>query len=452
MINLKNLCFCSLEGQVITPKNPEYEIVRQEWNRAIQKLPIALVYCSNNHEVIQAILWGKENNVPIRIRSGGHNYEGYSTGNCVLVIDISKMNNIKIDSSENTVKVQGGVKNSQLYNYISSQGYPFPGGLCPTVGVSGYTLGGGWGYSCRKFGLGCDSLVEIEIINYNGCILRANQRENSELFWALKGAGGGNFGVVVSMTYKLPSKVDKVTIFELYYPNASKDIQVQFLQIWQRWITTVDNDINMSGGVYNSEDDGIYVYVRGISYKNEIDTEKLLAPFLNIENIESSFEELTFLEAINKLGSTYPPYEYFKSTGRFAQRVYTEEELNTLLDIVNKPRPQGSYLTQIGIYGLGGAVSNISQSETAYYYRDAWYILSIQSVFENNAYRKINNKWVDDNFKYIYSITEGSYVNFPYSELKDYLHDYYGCNVNKLKLVKKYYDPKNVFGFPQGIK
>lgn len=452
MIRLKNLYFCSLEGEVITPKDPEYDIVRQEWNRAIQKLPIALVYCKNNYEVSQAILWAREKDVPIRIRSGGHNYEGYSTGNCVLVIDISNMNKIKIDSCNNTVKVQGGVKNSQLYNYISSKGYPFPGGLCPTVGVSGYTLGGGWGYSARKFGLGCDSLLEVEIINYKGCTIKANQRENPDLFWALKGAGGGNFGIVVSMTYKLPQKIDKVTVFELYYPNASKEMQMQFLKTWQTWITTVDNDINMSGGVYNSEEDGIYVYVRGISYKNKIDTELLLKPFFNIENIDSTFEESTFLEAIKKLGSYYPPYEYFKSTGRFTHRIYTDEELNNLLDIVNKPRPEGSYLTQIGIYGLGGLISNIGEHETAYFYRNAWYILLIQSVFENNIYRKINNEWVDENFKYIYSITEGSYVNFPYSKLKNYLYDYYGCNVNKLKLVKKRYDPKNIFDFPQGIK
>jgi len=149
-------------GKVITRKNPFYNEARQEWNRAIQRFPLAIVYCYNKKDVANAVIWARQRCVPIRIRSGGHNYEGYSTGNEVLVIDISNLNTLEI--SDTYLIVDGGVNNNQLYDFVSSQGYPFPGGTCPTVGLSGLVSGGGWGLSCRLMGLGCDSLTELELI------------------------------------------------------------------------------------------------------------------------------------------------------------------------------------------------------------------------------------------------------------------------------------------------
>lgn len=245
---------------IITPDSLDYEKARQEWNRSIQKFPKLIAYCETTQDVSDIIKYSYDNDLRIRIRSGGHNYEGYSTGNDVVVIDISKMNNANINYEENTVTVKGGIKNTQLYNYISNQGYPFPGGTCPTVGVSGYALGGGWGYSARKFGLGCDSLIEIEMVNYKGKIIKANKYFNKDLFWALRGAGGGNFGVMTSMKFKLPHKVNKVTYVRMTYQNISKKEQVNILDTWQKWIGLVDKDINLSGGLYHTNEEGVYAY------------------------------------------------------------------------------------------------------------------------------------------------------------------------------------------------
>ncbi len=449
---MKNIVFCNLESKVITQEDIEYEQARQEWNRSIQKYPIAIVYCENTSDVVEAILYAKKLFIPIRIRSGGHNYEGYSTGNQVVVIDISKINNANIDYIENTVTVGGGINNSQLYNYISKQGYPFPGGACPTVGVSGYSLGGGWGYSSRKFGLGCDSLLEVELVDYKGNILKANKNINPDLFWALKGAGGGNFGVVVSMKFRLPPKVDKVTYVQIYYPNASKEIQHEFLNTWQTWIDEVDENINLNGGLYNTIDDGVYAYARGISYKNVEETQKFLEPFYNIQGAKIYLQYELFLEVVNKIASGYPPYEHFKSTGRFVNRYYKSREISNLVDIVNQNRPKGSILTAVNIYGLGGKVKDVGKCDSAYYYRDANYILLIQSIWEDNLYKKENVDWVLENFQYIYDITEGSYINFPLFQLVNYEFDYYGENVCRLRKVKEKYDPYNIFNFPQSIK
>lgn len=195
-----------LTGDIVTPLDPIYSEARQGFNTAIQQFPLIIVYCATKTDVSNAVIWSRRHCVPIRIRSGGHNYEGYSNGDCTLVIDISQMNDMRIDEGLNELIVQGGVTNKLVYEFVASKGYPFPGGTCPTVGVSGYALGGGWGLSCRNFGLGCDSLKEIELINYEGITIKANRESHCDLFWACRGAGGGNFGVIVSMTFNLPPK------------------------------------------------------------------------------------------------------------------------------------------------------------------------------------------------------------------------------------------------------
>ncbi len=451
VIALNNLCFCNFSGQVITPDDPRYEYARQEWNRSIQKYPLAIAYCENNNDVSCAINWATTHDVDIRIRSRGHNYEGFSVGNKVLVIDVSPMNQIQINHYDKTVKVEGGVKNAELYNCVSGEGYPFPGGTCPTVGVAPYTLGGGWGLSDRYFGLGCDSLIELELIDYTGRLIVANSRKNSDLFWACRGGGGGNFGVVVSLTFKLPNKVDRVSLLRVYYEDTPREIQLEFLKVWQKWIHISDDRINLKSSLYNSAEDGIGILVIGIFYGYPEEAKEILEPFYNIEGAQVEIEYMTFLEAITEIEQTYPPYEKFKDTGRFVQRTYSDYELGRIIESINKPRPRGSIYTAISLYGLGGKVSDVNKYDTAFYYRNSRYILGIQSVWEDNSFKAINTRWVEDNFRYIYAITRGSYVNFPYSELWDYEEDYYGENKYRLKQIKRKYDPYNIFNFPQSI-
>lgn len=443
-------CFCNFDGEIITQENKEYEVARQEWNRAINKYPLVIAYCESVKDVQDTIRWARSCHVPIRIRNGGHHYEGYSTGMCVLVIDVSRLNTIRIDEERKIVIVGGGVQNRELYNSISAKGYPFPGGTCPTVGVSGYSLGGGWGLSARYLGLGCDSLLEIQLVDANGCLIIANEHKNRELFWACRGAGGGNFGVVVSMTFKLPNKVNGVTLFELYTGHATRQSQKDFLALWQRWIRNVSSNINMQAGIYNTLQENIYIYGRGICYGTVEETRKLLSPFYKSSEIHMAYG--SFLDAITKIQASYPPYEYFKSTGRFVEELFNTEEIECLLDIVNAPRPSHSILTSIGLYGLGGKIKEKSPTDTAFYYRNAKYILNIQSVWNDNLYKEANRQWIEEKFPVIYHMTEGSYVNFPYSELKQYEQEYFGENKNYLQYVKSIYDPENVFCFPQSIQ
>lgn len=448
---MDNICFCSTSGNIITRENPLYDEVRKEWNHSIQKYPIAIVYCQNYKDVIDAILWSVCNKVPLRVRSHGHNYEGFSTGNNVLVIDVSNINEICIDSVKNIVKVGAGVNLSTFYNAITSEGYVFPGGTCPTVGVSGFCLGGGWGLSSRKFGLGCDNIVEIEMVNYKGELLIINEHNHPDLFWAMKGAGGGNFGVVVSISFKLPEKISYITQFELNYSNIDFCTQVEIFDIFQKWITTTSNDINVKVSIVNKVDCDIYANVIGICYNSLVETVQLLNPLLSICGVSINLKYVPFIDAVNDFFKIYPPYDYFQSVGKFVNRHLSKSEISSFLDIINKPRPQGSVVTDVAMYGLGGKVSDVSKYDTAFYYRDSYYILLYQTSFESNSYKDINNKWVLDNYSVLSDITCGSYVNFPYIGIVDYTHEYFGGNICMLKSVKRKYDPYNIFTFPQGI-
>jgi len=445
-------CCCdALRGNVVTPCSYDYTAARQEWNRAIQKYPMAIIYCSTNEEISKAICWATCNNIDIRIRSGGHNYEGYSTGNDVLVIDVSEMKQLELDEETNTLFVQSGVANSQLYEYVGGLGYPFPGGSCPTVGVAGYALGGGWGYSTRYMGLGCDSLKELEIINYQGQILTANENTNADLFWACRGGGGGNFGVVSAMKFEMPAKVETVTLFEVEFQEASRETMIQFLDIWQTWLAGLDDRITLSANLYNAADVGMGIYGRGLFYGSIGEIEAILQPFAAIESAVVHFEELSFLEAMEKIESTYPDYERFQSTGRFVQRKYDADELKNIVDLIRR-RAEGSIYAAINLYALGGKVKSVGQTDTAFYYRNAAYIMGIQSVWWDNRYLPENRIWLYGKFRYLRDITTGSYINFPYRYLAAYETAYYGENVARLRQVKKQYDPMNVFCFPQSIR
>lgn len=166
-------------------------------------------------------------------------------------------------------------------------GYPFPGGGCPTVGVSGLTLGGGWGYSNRLLGLASDNLLEIELIDYKGERIVATDKYNTDLFWALRGAGGGNFGVVTSMIFKLPEKIKMATLIDIDYIGADDHEILDIFEIWTHLYMSLDKRVNLKMGIYNSEIKGRGVRITGIVYGSREEAEVILGDFKNISKKRS---------------------------------------------------------------------------------------------------------------------------------------------------------------------
>lgn len=441
-----------LTGELVTRDDFSYEEDRKGWNRANEQYPLLIIYCYKNEDVSNAIVWAKSNSLPIRVRSGRHNYEGYSNGNDVVIIDISRMNNIFLDEENNKVTIQCGVQNREINKLLGGKDYPFPGGGCPTVAIPGLVLGGGWGYSSRLLGLACDSLVELEMIDYNGEKILANENINEDLFWASKGGGGGNFGIVVSMTFELSKKISMATLINIDYQNIDTKETIKIVQVWQNIFKDLDRRINLKMGIYNSAEKGKGVRITGLFYGNEDEANIILAPLKNISNnINFEIEYTTILEANRKIQDSHPEYEKYKSSGRFVYKDYSEAEIEHIINLIQS-RADGSTYTAVSFYGLGGAVRDKIKDSTAFYYREAKFIMSIQSVWEEAKYAPINRQWIIEKFKYIKSITIGSFINFPLAELEDYEKEYYGENIERLKNVKIKYDPYNVFSFPQGIK
>ena len=449
---MKDIDFSKLSGDVITKKDKRYKESILSWNRAIKAKPLVIIYCKEDKDVINAINWAKENNVEVRIRSGCHSYEGYSTGNDLAIIDISKMKYINIDEEQNTVKFGAGITNREAYEFLGQKNYPFPGGGCPTVGITGLILGGGWGYSSRYLGLACDSLIEVEIINNNGEKIIVNKDNNSDLFWALKGGGGGNFGVITLLTLRLPKKELEGTLIRLNYKDIKEETAIKVIDTLQNIYKNLDERMNLKTAIYNSITKGKGIKIIGLYYGKKNVAENILKSLLEIdENLEANLEEQSLLECNRWIQNSHPEYEKYKSTGRFIYKDYSKEELQEIIDLVKEPA-KGSVYTAVTFYGLGGRMLDIDNLATAFYYRDAKFIMGFQSVWEEDKYEKDNNLWFLDKFKRIKSLTKGSFINFPLKEIENYEEEYYGENKDRIKIVKGKYDKENFFSFPQVIK
>ncbi|MBU2703315.1 FAD/FMN-containing dehydrogenase [Sporomusaceae bacterium BoRhaA] len=434
-----------LTGRVVTPGDPEYEQARQEYNEAIDSYPAAIVYCFNPCDVANAIIWSREQGIKLRIRSGGHNYEGYSTGTNKLVIDTTCMSDIKVDIPDGTVEVQAGTRLLSLYERLYQYGYTFPGGTCPTVAISGLVLGGGIGLSTRYLGLTADSLVEAVMVDASGNKLKANHDCNPELFWALRGAGGGNFGVVTGYKFRLSKKVNKITLIQLRWDNNTS-ARIQFLRVWQEWLPHLDRRMSAFGGIYK-----LGAWVNAFFYGRPEEARQILAPLLNISGITlDNIQYVPFIDAVKIIGAGYPKREAFQTAGRFVHRHFLQSELEKLIDIIDKaPSDRNS---SIRVYSLGGTVRDTDINATAFFYRQADYIMAITSSWESKDEASAHKEWVKKGFDYIYTITRGSYVNFPYNRTPNYEQAYSGEYVPILRCVKKKYDPHNIFSFPQSIK
>ena len=440
-----------ISGRVVTRENSSYEEARTMWNRAIEKYPLAIAFCKSLEDVAKSIKWAKAQGVPVRIRSGRHHYEGYSTGNDVLVIDVSEMNQIHLDEARGEVTIEGGVRNRELYEAVCSKGYPFPGGGCPTVGVVGFALGGGWGYSARLLGLGCDAITQIELINAEGEVVVASKEQNADLFWALKGSGGGQFGVVVKMTFKLPKKREEATLIRIESHHVTRKGQIEVFKLWQETIGDLCPEANFKLSFYNSKEKGDGILLIGIHYGTREEAHRLAAPFIQLgHTLQVLVQTMSVLEINRWIQDAHPEYEHYKSSGRFVKQNLEEQHMHEFLDMI-KERAEGAVYTALSCYGLGGHIKSVKEDTTSFAYRRCQYILGFQTVWEDNKDSNPNKNWFVERFKVIETMTQGSFVNFPGAEITNYLDAYYGKNQDELIKIRKKYDKNNFFKFEQGL-
>lgn len=456
-LDAKNHC-PELTGRVVWPQDAQYNTARLVSNYYPSKnaFPKAIVYCQNREDVQNAIKWARCQNIPVRVRSGGHNHEGFSTGSDALVIDVGEMKKLEIDKAQNTITVEPGITGGELYALLSKEGLTQVGGTCKDVAISGLILTGGMGPLLRLHGMSCDSLLSLEIVDANGEVLHVtSDNAYQDLFWASCG-GGGNMGVVTSLTLKVyPAK--PVTWFNIGWnwdqpvANVINAWQNLFLNGDAKWFSHLDLWAKaFPTDAYKKRP----IKALGIYYGTPDEAKRDLAPLLQIgDPSEQKIELIGWVDAIHQFEEATSVFitdkPEYKSTGAYGMKPLSAEAIGILVDTLqNSPSP----LLNVLFFSLGGAAAKIAPTETAYFYRQAPFFLvySSQWLEPSNDLKQMSE--LDSLRQRLLPFgTEGAYLGNPDRSFKDYLTEYYGENAQRLREIKRKYDPQNIFQHEQGI-
>lgn len=460
-------------GQILWPNQEGYEKARLVSNYYTSKNshPDAIVYCKSTQDVQNAVKWALCKKIPVRIRSGGHNHEGFSTGNG-LIIDVSQMKKVEIDSNTNRATIQPGITGGELYSLLSKKRLTQVGGTCADVGISGLVLTGGIGPLLRKRGLTCDTLIALEMVDAEGEILHVTKdNEHKDLFWACCGGGGGNFGVITSIVLQV-YPAQKVTWFNIGWDWDQPFEEV--IDTWQQLFADGDKKWFSHLDIWAREFPSRKLNkqplkVLGVYYGTPEEAKKDLEPFLKIgQPKEQTIELVDWVQAIKGFEDATAVFltdkPEYKSTGAYAMKPLPKEAIKIILDTL---RNSNSPLMNVLLFSMGGACADVPSTDSAYFYRKAKFLVVYSSQWLKPDLlpmialgSKPGLKQSEDK-KYIIELdalrtkllpfTVGDYVGNPDRNLTDYLHEYYGDNAERLRCIKRKYDPNNLFQFEQGI-
>jgi len=439
-----------LQGNVILPSDEGYEQARRVWNGMIDKRPGAVVRCSGVADVIEAVRFAREHDLPATVRGGGHNVAGKAVRDGALTIDLGAMHGVRVDARALRARAEGGVRWAAFDRETLVHNLATTGGTVGTTGVGGLTLGGGLGWLMRKHGLSCDNLVSADVVTADGRFMTASADENADLFWALRG-GGGNFGIVTSFEFRL-HELETVTGGMALYPRGRL---ADMLRFYREYTASVPDTVTAMAGAM--------IGPPGTSVEGEV------AGIIAVCHCGPAGEGDRLLQPIRAFGppalDAIGPIGYagmqalFANAGTPGLRNYwrsnfmkslTDDVLDTLVVRADEmPRP-GSMLL---IEHLGGAVGRVGAHETAFSNRDALYNVSVLGTWTDAADDAANVPWVraagDELREYA---TGGAYVNYMAGdESAENVRGAYEANFRRLVEVKRKYDPTNFFSSNQNI-
>lgn len=421
------------------PWNSAYEIYRINVNRQFVVYPLIIAMCENDKHVLKAFKISRKYNLPISIRGGSHCMEDFSLTTGIL-IDQSRRKNIKIKDEKATV--EGGVLFGPLIYELQKRNYCLPTGTCANVGVYGATLGGGLGYLIRKYGLTCDSLIKAKILLANGKIVKVDKNEHKDLFWALKGAGNANFGIVTEMTFTL-YPVQKVVLFDFKY-----DIEklVDLLEYWQEWGLNLQE--NNWGCQFRFKNGGNMPIVEGIYLGKKKDARKVLDKFFQLKPKEIIFEKVDYYKSAEHFTGKARWLPFTKSKNGYVYKPWPRKAF----EIVYYYMKRGSGESVFELELITGKINDVKRTDTAYVHRGAIYWLLLNAHWDNYETGEKELKWLNSFYQALLPyISDESYSNMPDIYLPKALQQYYGENLPRLVEIKNKYDPDNVFNFKQSI-
>jgi FAD/FMN-containing dehydrogenase len=433
-----------LTGRIVERGSPGYEEARRNFNSRFSRYPRLIVFCGNADDASNAVLWARKNKMPFRIRNGRHSYEAFSLLDGGLVIDTSGILELQIDKSAGTAKVGAGFRLKPLYEALWREGVTIPAGTCPTVGISGLTLGGGYGFLSRLYGMTCDNVLELEMVDYQGSLLLANDKTRSDLFRACLGGGDGSYGIITSFTFSV-HPIGDVSHYSMTWDFA--DLK-QVVRYWQSWAPQSDSRLTSSlnlpasgqGSIISS---GIYVGL-------EKELRRTVRPFLEaVPPKKSTFRSASWMEAVRMLAGREVKQSTFKNSSAFAYEPFTEQAISELVkNLSTAPGPSN----MVAFDAYGGAIAEMPADKTAFVHRKALFMMQYQTYWEEEQDAVPNIEWVERFRSSMLPYTRGAYRNYCDSLIEDWPDSYFGEYYARLQRVKQIYDPDNLFHYEQSIR
>ncbi|GJJ79015.1 hypothetical protein EMPS_11374 [Entomortierella parvispora] len=469
-------CLEPLGSKVLTMHSPEYSQERLDYNPRFDYRPLVIVMAASASDVQFSTKCATEAKVAVAPRSGGHSYEGYSIGgqNGSLVIDLGGFTAVTV-STNGLAKVGAGIRLGPLYLELYNQGgWTINAGTCPSVGVGGIALGGGFGLLSRKYGLLLDRITEMQVVNAMGELLTVSATSDPDLFFALRGAGGGSFGVVIEFTLQAIRPAPVATSFTYNWPNAMYlEVFRAFIDTQQQALRDVGVGINISpaglmmyglfDGVESKQSEAMKQFLEKVPSPTNRDVRegRVIDSQLRFAYLSGNPKDINALSLQGGFKAAAPRPTKGKSL------VYSKPLLNSTIKLLGKwgsVSPKGSAATYIIIDIWGGAIADVPVKETAFIHRGASAGIEFVAEWIADANQSADTKdyvecfkWINDayaefleDFRANYGPVRG-YQNYIDKDIPDWQDAYYGEALTKLKQIKRAVDPSNTFRFPQSI-
>jgi FAD/FMN-containing dehydrogenase len=429
----------AITGRLITPDAPEYETSRLIFNRAFDKRPALIVRCGGAADIAHALEFAQRYDLPAAVRGGGHNRAGLSVCDGGVVIDLSTMNRVEVNSAARIARAEAGALTVHVDAATQRFGLATTLAGCPTVGVAGLTLGGGQGFLMSKHGAACDNLVSAQLVTVDGRQVEASPTTNPDLFWAIRG-GGGNFGVALSLEYRLHALKDVLAGTLVYSAGAIP----QLLEVFAKVVASAPDEFNVVG-VVSASAEGPRFRILVCYSSDPRQGSDLLGPLRALNPREDTVRTMSYLEA-NSTVNPAAPVAHFQTNLLVPQ--LNAAVIATVTAAINSA-PPNSRVFMVPIYG---AITRVGLSETAYALRHPACELDIMARWDAESDKDAAVQWVKALRDRLHPLANGAYVNQLGETSQELVQSAYGANYSRLVALKKKYDPKNVLQSNQNIR
>ncbi len=441
-----------LRGKIVMPSDSSYDEERKVYNGMMNKHPGMIVKCVDVADVIASVNFGRENNLLVAVRGGGHNAGGLGLCDDGLAIDLSGLKFVRVDVANKTVRVGGGNVWGEVDHATHPFGLAVPAGIISTTGVGGLTLGGGVGHLSRKYGLTIDNLLEADMVLADGSFVTVNAEQNTDLFWAIRG-GGGNFGIVTSFKFQAHN-VKTVFGGPTLWPIEKTE---EIMKWYHDFINNAPDELNgfIATMIIPGEPFPEHLHNKqfcGIIWCYSGDLEKAKDAFEPVLSMNPFFEhvgEMPYPSIQTLFDGLMPPGLQWYWRADFFNELGPEIRAQHLKFGSNIPTP----LSQMHMYPISGAAGRVGKDETPWAYRDAKYAGVIVGVDPDPANADKITKWCKDYWEALHPYSSGgAYSNFMMDEGQERVQASYKHNYDRLTRIKKQYDPNNFFKVNQNIK